>query len=86
MIFEFDSQKSDRNLKKHGIDFVNAQLLWIDADRTQIPAKDVDEPPFMVIGKIDEKHWSAICTYRNENIRIISVRESRDEEIDIYES
>lgn len=86
MIFEFDSQKSDRNLKKHGIDFVNAQLLWIDADRIQIPAKDVDEPRFMVIGKIDEKHWSAICTYRNENIRIVSVRRSRDEEIDIYES
>ena len=86
MIFEFDSQRSDRNLKKHGIDFVNAQLLWIDADRIQIPAKDVDEPRFMVIGKIDEKHWSAIFTYRNENIRIISVRRSRDEEIDLYEN
>ena len=86
MKFEFDPRKSATNLKKHGIDFANAQLLWVDPDRVEIPAKDVDEPRFMVIGKIDGKHWSAICTYRNENIRIISVRRSRDEEIDIYES
>jgi uncharacterized DUF497 family protein len=85
MKFEFDLQKSDSNRQKHGIDFSTAQLLWTDPDRIQIPAKDVDEPRFMVIGKINEKHWSAIITYRDEKIRIISVRRSRDEEIEIYE-
>jgi hypothetical protein len=33
----------------------------------------------LVIGKILEKHWSAIVTYRNEKVRIISVRRSRRE-------
>jgi hypothetical protein len=28
MDFEFDSGKSDGNLKKHGIDFVTAQAFW----------------------------------------------------------
>jgi uncharacterized DUF497 family protein len=32
------------------------------------------------------KHWSGIITYRGENIRIISVRRSRPEELAIYES
>ncbi|MBC2741628.1 MAG: BrnT family toxin [Desulfosarcina sp.] len=85
MNFEFDLQKSDSNRRKHGIGFSAARLLWADPDRIQIPAKEVDEPRFMVIGKIEEKHWSAIITYRDEKIRIISVRRSRDEEIEIYE-
>ncbi len=37
-------------------------------------------------GMIDSKHWSAVITYREEDIRIISVRRSRHEEIHIYES
>ena len=77
---------SNSNREKHGIDFDLAQTLWVDEDRIEIPAKTQDEPRFLVIGKIDEKHWSAVITYRGENIRIISVRRSRDEEIEIYES
>ena len=86
MEFEFDLQKSDSNQHKHGIDFSTAQLLWADPNRIQIPAKETDEPRFMVIGMIEQKHWSAIITYRDEKIRIISIRRSRDEEIEIYES
>ncbi len=86
MAFEYDANKSNSNREKHGIDFDLAQTLWVDEDRIEIPAKTQDEPRFLVIGKIDEKHWSAVITYRGENIRIISVRRSRDEEIEIYES
>ena len=86
MEFEFDKQKSQINKKKHGIDFIEAQALWDDSDRIEIPAKTVDENRFLIIGKISEKHWSTIITYRNEKIRIISVRRSRKEEIEIYES
>ena len=86
MEFEFDSTKSQGNKKKHGIDFSQAQALWDDSDLTEIPARTSDEPRFLVIGKISGEHWSAVITYRREKIRIISVRRSRKEEIDIYES
>jgi uncharacterized DUF497 family protein len=86
MAFEYDTHKSSSNREKHGIDFDLAQALWDDEDRIEIPAKTQDEPRFLVIGKINEKHWSAVITYRGENVRIISVRRSRDEEIEIYES
>jgi uncharacterized DUF497 family protein len=84
--FEFDQLKSISNLEKHGIDFVQAQNLWNDPDLLEIPAKTSDEPRFLLIGRIDQKHWSAIITYRQSNIRIISVRRSRKEEVDLYES
>lgn len=86
MEFEYDKRKSDSNELKHGINFEDAQLIWTDPDRIQIPARDVDEPRFMMIGKINNRYWSAIFTYREENIRLISVRSSRTEEIEIYES
>jgi uncharacterized protein len=86
MDFDFDIEKSDANSRKHGIDFVHAQALWDDPDYLEIPARTEDEPRFLVIGKIDGKHWSAVITYRSEAIRIISVRRSRKEEVGLYES
>lgn len=84
--FEFDENKIQTNLSKHGIDFVEAQLLWLDPDLLEIPANTTDEPRYLMIGRIESRHWSAVVTYRDENIRIISVRRCRDEEIRLYES
>lgn len=84
--FEFDESKSLTNLSKHGIDFVDAQLLWNDPRLLEIPAKTEDEPRYLVIGLINGKHWSAIMTYRGVNIRLISVRRARIEEVALYES
>jgi len=86
MEFEFDKRKNQIKKKKHEIDFIEAQALWDDPDRIEIPAKTVAEERFLIIGKISDKCWSTIVTYRNEKIRIISVRRSRKEEIEIYES
>ncbi|OGV59950.1 MAG: toxin [Lentisphaerae bacterium GWF2_50_93] len=86
MNFELDPKKSESNKSKHGIDFIDAQALWDDPDLIEIPAKTIDEPRYMVIGKIKDKHWSGIITLRDENIRIISIRRARTEEIEIYES
>ncbi len=87
MVFEFDHTKSATNLQKHGIDFVDAQALWNDPDALEIPAKNVeDEQRSMVIGLIQQKHWSAVITYRGDVIRIVSVRRSRNDEVALYES
>ena len=86
MTFEYDQTKSMANKAKHGIDFDEAQLLWNDPERIEIPAKTSDEPRVLIVGMIENKHWSAVVTYRQGNIRLISVRRSRNEEIAIYES
>ncbi len=86
MEFEFDEAKSRTNKSKHGIDFVEAQALWLDEMLVEIPARTEDEPRFVVVGMISEKHWSAVITYRGERARLISVRRARVEEVAIYES
>jgi uncharacterized DUF497 family protein len=80
MDFEFDPVKSAANKAKHGIDFVEAQALWSDPDRLEIPARNVDEPRAQVIGMIVSQVWSAFVTSRDERVRIISVRRARGEE------
>lgn len=84
MEFEFDPQKSLTNKEKHGIYFHEAQVLWQDVNRIEIPAR-TEELRFLVIGMIEGKHWSAVITYREERIRIISVRRARKEEVALYE-
>ena len=86
MEFEFDSTKSMPNLEKHGIDFDDAKQLWRDPRILIVRARQVAEPRWVAIGRIGTKYWTAIFTYRNERIRIISVRCSRVKEIALYES
>lgn len=85
MEFEFDPVKSASNLEKHGIDFTAVQALWDDAVRVEIPARTVDEPRWLAIGQIAGRHWSAVVTYREQRVRIISARRSRKEETALYE-
>jgi uncharacterized protein len=86
MEFEFDPKKSDSNKQKHGLDFYDARALWDDPDLVEIPVQTLDEPRYLVIGTIEGKHWSGVITYRGDKVRIISVRRSRKEEVEIYES
>ena len=86
MGFEYDGGKSTATKAKHGIDFEEAQQLWEDSDRIEVPARATDEPRWLVIGRIAGRHWSAVITRRGDDVRLISVRRSRDEEVVIYES
>lgn len=45
--FEFDETKSQANLLKNDISFVDAQDLWNDPRLLEIPAKTEDEPRYL---------------------------------------
>ncbi len=79
--FDFDPAKSTANKAKHGIDFVEAQALWLDVDRLELPARPMNEPRVLIIGRIAQTLWTATVTYRHEEtIRLISVRRARENE------
>lgn len=63
-----------------------AQFLWHDQNRVEIETYSTIEARIIVIGKIEDKYWSAIITYRSQTVRIISVRRSRKNEVKLYES
>ena len=86
MKFEFDKRKSESNKRKHGIDFVEAQALWDDPDRIEVPAKTLVEKRSVLTRRIQDTHWSAVFTIRKDRTRIISVRCARKQEVEEYES
>jgi uncharacterized DUF497 family protein len=85
MNFEFDLTKSRSNKIKHGIDFNEAQELWL-SPHFEFPLKTEGEARWAVIGTIADIFWTAIITKRTGFTRIISVRRSRYEEKQAYES
>lgn len=85
MEFEFDEEKSRANREKHGLDFVEAQALWDDPRRIEIPARTTDEPRTLVVASLGDRLWSAVVTQREGRTRLISVRRAREEEKRLYE-
>ncbi|NTJ42992.1 BrnT family toxin [Agrobacterium larrymoorei] len=85
MEFEFDPAKSAGNKDKHGIDFVDAQRLWLDERRLIAPLAMEGEERYIMVAKLHDKIWSTIFTYRDGRVRIISVRRARDKERQHYE-
>ena len=84
ILFEYDPTKSESNLDKHGIDFETAQLLW--ADRTvEFKANVKGENRSKILGRIAGEYWAAIVTYRDDRVRIISVRKATKEEKSTYD-
>lgn len=87
MTFEYDENKSKSNKLKHDIDFEEAKVLWDDPYAFELPALQSEaEERFLVLGQINSKNYTAIITHRGANIRIISVRKSREKEIKFYEN
>ena len=86
MKFEWDPLKSAANNTKHGMDFETARGLWRDDNRVEIHVPYHSEERFIIVGKLNNKHWTAVYTVRNVKIRIISVRRSREKEVQLYEN
>jgi uncharacterized DUF497 family protein len=85
MKFEFDPAKSAANKAKHGIDFEEARALWADSNLAVAPALTGPEPRYLAIGRIGVKVWTAVFTWRDDRLRIISMRRSRPNEVKRYE-
>ncbi len=70
--FEYDPEKSQQNLDKHGLDFEKAQELW----RTRhllVKAKTVgSEERQAILGTLDGEVYIAIFVMRSSTIRVIS--------------
>ena len=83
--FECDERKSRINRPKHGIDFAEAQALWLDVSLVESEARSVREEWFVLVCIICYEHWSAVVTYRGGRVRLVSVRRSRREEMTLYD-
>lgn len=80
MEFEFDESKRLTNIARHGLDFLDADILF-DNPHLEAPAKTVDgEQRWLAIGTIDDVYVTVVFARRGSVIRIISMRRARHDE------
>jgi uncharacterized DUF497 family protein len=77
--FEWDEDKNEANLAKHGIDFDEASEVFYEPLIVH-RSNHNNEERWIAIGKSNDRIISVIFTRRNELIRIISARRARKNE------
>jgi uncharacterized protein len=83
--FEFDPDKSASNKLKHGIDFKEAQDLWL-VQAVVVRSDQGGEARYVRIARYrDGDLRTAIYTHRGTKIRIISVRKASRTDRKLYE-
>ncbi len=87
MEFEWDEQKRQANIEKHGIDFIRAKEIW-DGEVLEIPSPRSEhrERRFVVCGLMEGKVIAVVYTWRGGNRRLISARRARRYEEANYQS
>jgi hypothetical protein len=85
MDFEWNNDKQESNLQKHGVDFLDAVrifsnpvLEWVDT------RKDYGEKRIMTIGYDDENYFIVVSTWRGKNRRVISAWKAGTDEKEKY--
>ena len=84
MLFEYDPIKSNANLEKHGIDFEEAQDLWLGEVLT-LKSNLKGENRYKAIGRISGEYWMVCFTFRGLRRRIISARRATQKERAAYD-
>jgi len=84
--FEWDEKKNALNLKKHGVSFETASMVFNDPKRLDIydEGHSEYEDRWNTIGLFSFEIFSVIYTMRNGIIRIISARKAKKIEEEAY--
>jgi uncharacterized DUF497 family protein len=87
MSLEWDEAKRRRNLREHGVDFIDVFPLFdCDAIERIDNRFDYGETRIRCLGEIDSRVYVVIYTWRRDNRRIISARKANAREQREYRS
>ena len=77
MTYQWDLDKADANLRKHGVDFADAVFVFSDDFAITIEDERFEEERFITIG-VDAfgRVLVVVYTWRGDEIRLISARKA----------
>lgn len=87
MVFVWDEKKRNSNLKKHGLDFRDATLVYDNPEKITYRSTRGDEPRWLdlAVAAVHDKLLALIYAVREEDVRVISFRPASREERKQYE-
>jgi hypothetical protein len=86
-VYVWDEAKRKSNLRKHGLDFSDAYLIYENPDKCTYDASREDEYRLMdvAIAVIKGKLLTLVYTEQEDEVRVISFRNASREERKRYE-
>ena len=85
MHFEWDEQKNQINIRKHGLDFADAPAVFAGVTFTfEDDRFDYEEQRFITLGMLAGKVVVIAHTERDDKVRIISMRKATKYEQKLY--
>jgi uncharacterized protein len=86
-VYVWDEKKRKSNLKKHGLDFRDAHLVYENPDKCTYDASRGDEFRLMdvAVAVVRGRLLTLVYTERGDDVRVISFRNSSHEERRQYE-
>lgn len=84
-MFAWDEAKRRANLRKHGIDFLEAPKIFQGLTFTAEDDREIyGERRFLTLGLLEDQVVSVAHTERRDEIRIISIRKATKHEARFY--
>ena len=83
--FEWDDAKRRSTIRKHGIDFKDAKLIFDGRPVLHAPSNQKGEERWIAVGSLEGFLISVIYTFRGEKIRLITVRRANRREREHYD-
>ncbi len=84
-MFEWDEEKRQATIRKHGIDFVDAAEVFANDHLLLVASSDIEQRQ-IAVGYINEVYIAAIFTMREGRVRIITARKARRDEREQYQA
>jgi hypothetical protein len=85
-VYEWDEAKRKANLRKHGLDFFVAHLVYESPNKVTYRLREIPEQRFLDVAlvEIEGAILALVYTIRNENVRLISFRRASRRERRAY--
>jgi len=84
MEFEWDENKRLRNIRDHGVDFIDAAQMFDGRPVFTYHSPRDDEDRWGTVGLMGDRFYLVVWTWRGERVRIISAYRADDWEIREY--
>lgn len=80
MEFEWDEAKRLKCIAERGLDFLDAALLFDGRDLLSVPSPRAGEERWLSVGELEGRLIAVVWTWREDRLRVVTVRKARDEE------
>ncbi len=85
MDFEWDHEKNEANILKHGVDFIDAMLIFETFVLSAVDRRhDYGEQRLRSIGIVDDDCFVVVHTQRGSSVRLISAWKGGTDERELY--